>query len=165
MFSKKYVPRKNICSALTCVSTRHSHVISFICVSWLFYMCDIFFFWTWFTQQRARPSNTLSFADVTHVYVCHDSFVCVSWLIRMCVMTHESFVCASWLIIYWYLSHDSFTFVNGPYICVCLCLCLCLCLCVFLCLCLCVHVHVCVCVLNVWHDAFICVTWWIHMCV
>jgi len=39
---------------------------SFICVTWLIYMCDM-----------------------THSYVWHDSFICVTWLIRTCEITHS----------------------------------------------------------------------------
>jgi len=49
---------------------------SFICVTWLIYMCD-----------------------VTHLYVWHDSFICVTWLIMMhsYVVWHDSFICVTWL--------------------------------------------------------------------
>ena len=52
---------------------------SFICVTWLFHMCDM-----------------------TLLYVWHDSFICVTWLFYMCDMTlsnvwHDSFICVTWL--------------------------------------------------------------------
>jgi len=52
---------------------------SFMCVTWLIYMCD-----------------------VTHLYAWRDSFICVTWLIHMRDVTHsyvwrDSFICVTWL--------------------------------------------------------------------
>jgi len=70
---------------------------SFICVTWLIHMYDIF------TAQHHMSA-------MTPPYLSHDSFICVTWLIHMCAMTHsyvchDSFMCAMTYSYVWHASH------------------------------------------------------------
>jgi len=128
-----------------CFTWFHEHVRhdSFICVTWLIYMCD-----------------------VTHSYVWLDSFVCVTWLIRMCDMTHShvwhgSFICVIWLIRIFGMTH---LYVwHGSFICVTWLIHMCKDMRasaiyeIFMCN---MHFHLCrMTHLFVWNDSLTCVTW------
>jgi len=130
---------------------------SFICVTWLIYMCDMTHLYVWcdsltcvtwlicmcdrerswysrhaplFDQNALmmRVTWLMNMCDVTRWYVWHDSFICVTWLIHMCDMTHS------------YLWQDSFVCVTWL-------------------------IHMCdMTRWYVWHGSCICVTWLIDMC-
>jgi len=92
-----------------------------------------------FVREHAKEASKVCFirmCDTTHWYVWHDSFICVTWLI-------------SW--------HDSFMCVDMTHVCLCTNALMMPLRCIP-----CVYVT---CLIHVVrYDAFICVTWLIHMC-
>ena len=74
--------------ACTCHDMTHSYVWhdSFICVTWLIYMCDMPH-WNVWHDSFVCVTWLICMCDMTHLYVLHDSFVCVTWLICICDMT------------------------------------------------------------------------------
>jgi len=109
---------------------------SFVCVTWLVYMCDMTHLYVWHdwlicTHRGPLQKNSryvfASVSDMIHPYTCCDSFMCVTWLTYMCVIIHvrariaalrkeflgvlssvsdmnhsyvwhDSFICVTWLI-------------------------------------------------------------------
>jgi len=74
------------CVWLIHIFKTHVRHDSFVCTTWLIYMCDM-----------------------THSSVWHDSFICVTWLIHLCDMTHsyarhDWFICKTCLIRMCYVS-------------------------------------------------------------
>ena len=91
---------------------------SFICVTWLFHMCDMNLSYAWH-DSFICVTWLIHVCDMTYSCVWHDSSICVRWLIHMCDMTHsyamthsyvwhDSFICVTWLV-HW---HDSFICVT-----------------------------------------------------
>jgi len=90
---------------------------SFICVTWLMYVCamthsymwhDSFTCVTWLIHACDLPH---SYVWHDYSYVWHDWFICVTWLTYM---WHKSFICVSWRILMrdmtpLHVWHDSFT--------------------------------------------------------
>jgi len=125
----------------------HSYVWrdSFISVTWLIHKCNV-------THFKC---------DVTHSYVWRDSFIRVTWLIHMCDVTHLLLIlCVTWLIIInatWLIHKCDVTHSCGTWL---------------------IHVGRDSFIYRnyVWHDSFICswgtvcgdafisVTWLIHVC-
>jgi len=127
---------------------------AFLCVTWLiehcgFLWCFMVYFHVWRDSFLTLHIEFLAvfhaflcvtwlipMCDVAHSYVWRDSFLCVAWRIAMCDMTHP------------YVWYDSF-------------------LCVKRCIHVCDMTHsyvwldssVCV-----WHTSFLCVTWYIPLC-
>jgi len=102
---------------------------SFICVTWLIYMCGMTHSYvTGLIHMCAMAHSYVTWlihmwhgsfiCDMTHSYVWHDSFMCVTGLIHTCDMTHsyvwhDSCICVAWLIhmcgmTHSYVWHDSF---------------------------------------------------------
>jgi len=93
---------------------------SFICVTWLFHMCDMTHSHEQFPGTKARRQMVplrctlegvpwlIYVWDMTHSYVWHDAFTCVTWLFicdhKWCLCAarwtvgHDSCTCGTWLI-------------------------------------------------------------------
>ena len=85
---------------------------SFICVTWLFYICDMTHLYVW-QDFKVRAVIRIHMRDMTHSLAWHDSFICVTWLIHMGDMSHsyvwhapaprykQSWWCVTWIIYVW----------------------------------------------------------------
>jgi len=83
MSSSTDLSKPSLMASWLCSYVRHD---SFICVTWLIYMCDM-----------------------THLYVRHDSFICVTRRSSSTDLSKPSLM-ASWLCSY--VRHDSFIYVQ-----------------------------------------------------
>ena len=75
---------------------------SFTCVRWLIHMRDMTHTYVWLDLPICVTFLIYIF-DVTHSNVWHYPFIYVTWLIHMCDTTHsyvwhDSFICVAWLI-------------------------------------------------------------------
>ena len=131
--------------------------VSFICVTWLIYMCDKTHSYVWH-DTFICVTWLIHMCDVSHSYVWHSSRTRVTCMVHVCDMSHahvrfilDSFICGTWFIhmcVTWsrintfammrsYVGHDS----------------------IFTCeMIMCDMTHS-----YVWHVSLICMTWLIHM--
>ena len=78
---------------------------SFICVTWLIYMCDMTYACVPWLTECPHPAQQ----EWPHSYARHDSFLRETWLIHISYVRHDSFICETWLIQVWRDSREALT--------------------------------------------------------